>query len=120
LTIVPTNAPLANNLAWLLATYPETSVRNGARAVEMAQRAVRLSGGKDPMFIGTLAAAYAEAGRFDEAIATGEKARALALADGKVELAERNAGLLELYRNQRPYRETAGAKVGGFEGRAEP
>ena len=120
LAIVPTNAPLANNVAWILATWPAASIRNGSRAVELAQRAVRLSGSNEPIFIGTLAAAYAEAGRFDEAVAAGEQARALALAAGKAELAERNAALLELYRARQPYRENSESNTGGFDAQIGP
>jgi hypothetical protein len=55
--------------------------------------------------IGTLAAAYAEAGRFDEAIATAQKARALAAASGEKALADKNQRLLELYQAHQPYHE---------------
>src|SRR5438067_4727568 len=53
-----------NNLGWLLATCADPSVRNGARAVEVAARAELLSGGEDPLILHTLAAAYAENGQF--------------------------------------------------------
>jgi tetratricopeptide (TPR) repeat protein len=56
-----------NTLAWLLATSSDASIRDGNRAVELANEAVRLSRGKDPNYLRTLAAAYAEAGRFSEA-----------------------------------------------------
>jgi len=55
---------------------------------------------------GTLAAAYAEAGRFDEAIATAQKACALASASGQPELLKKNQELLELYRRHQPFHET--------------
>ncbi len=51
----------------------------------------------------TLAAAYAEAGRFDEAVQTSEQARSLAEKDGQKELADRNSQLLELYRRKEAY-----------------
>ena len=57
------------------------------------------------MLLGTLAAAYAEAGRFDDAAATAENARDLALSAGQTEVAEKNRKLLELYRAGQPYRE---------------
>ncbi len=63
----PGNALFLNNLAWVLATCPRTSVRNGARALDLAQQAERLSGGRTPSILETLAAAYAETGRFSEA-----------------------------------------------------
>lgn len=94
-----------NNLAWILATDPNPEMRNGKEAVEIAGPLCRETNDRAPEFLSTLAAAYAEAGRFDEAVATAEKARALALAAGNVGLADRNAGRLELYRSGRPYRE---------------
>jgi len=93
-----------NNLAWLLATTPDDSARNGARAVEFAERASRLSAG-DLRLEPTRAAAYAEVGRFEDAIAVAEKARQRAIADGNARLADLNAQLLELFRAGRPYRE---------------
>jgi Flp pilus assembly protein TadD len=109
LSLEPANPLCANNLAWLLATGPVAGVRDGARAVELGERAVALSGGKNPLLIGTLAAAYAEAGRFAEAVVTGEKARALAHAAGNRDLVEKNEKLLELYRLGRSYHETTGS-----------
>ena len=74
----PRNIEALNNLAWVFATSPEASLRNGARAVELAERADQLSGGRNPAIIGTLAAAYAEAGRFPEAIAAAQRSLQLA------------------------------------------
>jgi tetratricopeptide (TPR) repeat protein len=69
-----------NNLAWVLATAPDPSVRNGNKAVELALDVDKLSGGQNPIMIATLAAAYAEAGRFPEAVATIRRAMELATA----------------------------------------
>jgi tetratricopeptide (TPR) repeat protein len=66
-----------NNYAWVLATSPADGVRDGALAVEVARRALAQRGEPDPGTLDTLAAALAEAGRFDEAART--QARALAL-----------------------------------------
>src|SRR5262249_54061283 len=63
-----------NNLAWLLATSSDASIRDGNRAMELANQAVRLSDGKDPTYLRTLAAACAEAGLFAEAQATAARA----------------------------------------------
>jgi len=71
------------NLAWLLATSSDASIRDGAKAVELAQQAVSLSGGKEPLFFRTLAAAYAETGRFSNAIAVIQQGVALARVQGK-------------------------------------
>src|SRR5207237_10408366 len=63
-----------NNLAWLLATSSDASIRDGNRAIELAKQAVRLSHGKDSNYLRTLAAAFAERGRFAEAKETARKA----------------------------------------------
>jgi tetratricopeptide (TPR) repeat protein len=101
----PDSAELNNNLAWLLASCPDASVRDGAQAVKYAERACVLTRyGVTPM-VGTLAAAYAEAGRFDDAIAMGEKACAMASETGDQGLLRKNQELLELYRAHEPYHE---------------
>jgi protein O-mannosyl-transferase len=79
LEIQPNNVDACHYLAWVLATCPEPSVRNGAKAVALAQEANQLSGGGDPEIISTLAAAYAEAGRFPEAVTTAQQALRLAI-----------------------------------------
>jgi len=94
-----------NNLAWLLATAPDDQVRDGSRAVELAERACQLTGWKHPVLMGTLAAAYAEAGRFDDAVKMAERARSEAEAQKLEPVAARNTELLELYRLGKPYRE---------------
>jgi tetratricopeptide (TPR) repeat protein len=94
-----------NNLAWLLATDPSVEVRNAAEAIDMAERASRITEEREPFIMGTLAAAYAEAGRFDEAVRTAGKARDLARSLGMAEVADRNERLSELYRSGKPYRE---------------
>jgi Tfp pilus assembly protein PilF len=95
-----------NNLAWLLATDLDAEIRNGPRAVELAERACQLTEWKAAFLMGTLAAAYAEAGRFADAVAMAEKARDKARADKLEAVAKRNGELLELYRNGKPFRET--------------
>jgi tetratricopeptide (TPR) repeat protein len=94
-----------NNLAWILATYPDPQVRNGSEAVTLAEKACSLTDYKEAVLVGTLAAAYAEAGRFAEAIAAAEKARDLAKAAGSQELVENNVKLMELYRAGKPFRQ---------------
>ena len=95
-----------NNLAWILAANPDATLRNGAEAVALAERACKLTDYKEGVFVGTLAAAYAEAGRFPEAVSSAERARSLALAAGQKDIARKNLELLELYRADRPYHET--------------
>ncbi len=101
----PNQIAYVNNLAWLLATCPEASVRNGSEAVELAQRAVQLSGGREPAILGTLAAAYAEAGRFPEAVQTARKALDLATQQNKQALAESIKAKVPLYEAGTPFRE---------------
>jgi tetratricopeptide (TPR) repeat protein len=96
-----------NNLAWVLATCPDAGLRNGAEAVRLAERACELTHYGEPSFIGTLAAAYAEAGRFPEAVTTAEKAVQLATDAGSKKTAEENRQRLELYRTGKPYHEPA-------------
>jgi tetratricopeptide (TPR) repeat protein len=110
------DAAVLNNLAWILAAAPSSELRNGTEAVKLAARACELDQRRQPMFIGTLAAAYAEAGRYDEAVAAAQQAHDLALdlagkthdpADQKAarNLAARNLELVELYRSHQAYHE---------------
>jgi tetratricopeptide (TPR) repeat protein len=101
----PGNVPLLNDTAWLLATSPHASVRNGEEAVELARRAWKLSGDKEPAVLGTLAAAYAEAGQFSEATETARKAIALARQQKKQELLESINAKLSFYRAGTAYRQ---------------
>ena len=77
----------ANNLAWLLATCSDHSLRDGARAVRLARQASEHSHDQNPVILGTLAAAYAEAGQLSEAVDTAQRARQLALAQNNMPLA---------------------------------
>ena len=94
-------------MAWKLATSPETSIRDGVKAVALAEQAVRLSGGKEPMIIRALAAAYAEAGRFSEAIETAQHAQELAAQQGNTELADVLVMHIKLYQAGTPFRDTS-------------
>jgi len=107
LQINPDYTEALNNLAWLLATGPDAHLRDGVQAVKYAGRACELTHYGVTPLVGTLAAAYAEAGRYDEAIAAAQKACALATAAGEEDLLERNQKLLVLYRAHQPYHEAA-------------
>jgi tetratricopeptide (TPR) repeat protein len=96
-----------NNLACVLATSSDAGLRDGAGAVRLAERACELTHYDEPLDIGTLAAAYAEAGRFPEAVTTAEKAEQLATSAGLAAVAAKNRQLLELYRAGKPYHEPA-------------
>jgi protein O-mannosyl-transferase len=78
----------ANNLAFLLATCSNRSLRNGAQAEALARQASEHSHNQNPVILGTLAAAYAEEGKFPEAAATAQRARQLALAQNNRALAD--------------------------------
>jgi Flp pilus assembly protein TadD len=105
LNIAPEDSAALNNLAWILATYSDASMRDGARAVTLATRAVQVSGGRNPSFVRTLAAAHAETGQFAEAAATAEAAKALANTQSKPELAKRLEEEITLYRARVALRE---------------
>ena len=105
LRLEPDLAEALNNLAWIRAAHPRAEFRDGPEAVRLAERACKITESKEPILVGTLAAAYAEAGRFEEAVATARKARELALAAGQQGLAEKNQKLIELFSARRPYRE---------------
>jgi protein O-mannosyl-transferase len=105
--IFPRDFVARNNLAWLLATSSDASIRDGKRAIELAEQTVQLSSGKDANYLRTLAAAYSEVGRFSEAIAVTQQAAALATIQGKTEVANRLKKDLVLYQEQVPLRETS-------------
>jgi spermidine synthase len=106
LRVEPNHLALLSQTAWVLATCPRASVRNGTEAVELARRAVQASGGKDPAILDTLAAAYAEAGRFAEAVETIRQALALATQQNAQPLIEGLKARMALYEAKTPFRET--------------
>lgn len=99
----PDSPSAMNNLAVLLATAPDASLRDGAEAVRLAEKASTLTGNAHPVMLTTLAAAYAETGRFEDAIRTAEKALELARQAGADALVNRNRQLLEYYRRGEAY-----------------
>ncbi|HXI72581.1 MAG TPA: tetratricopeptide repeat protein [Verrucomicrobiae bacterium] len=105
--LAPNNPFFLSNLAWLRATRPQASFRNGVESVQLAERACQLTGYNEPQLIGTLAAAYAEAGRFEEAVAASARARDLAQSLGEQRLALKNQELMKLFENHQPWREQA-------------
>ena len=86
LKVEPGNVQVLNNTAWLEATSPDATLRNGREAVVLAERAVNETHGRDPRLLSTLAAAYAESGGFARAVATEEKAAEIAHGAGDAEL----------------------------------
>jgi len=94
-----------NELAWLLATDRDGTIRDGALAVALAEKACRLNGEREARFWGTLDAAYAEVGRFDDAIRIATKTEKLALSSGSKETAEAAIIRLNLYKQGKPFRQ---------------
>jgi tetratricopeptide (TPR) repeat protein len=101
----PNSVEALNNLAWILATASDDKLRNGPEAVQLAERASRLPPVPEMCVPGTLAAAYAEAGRFPEAIATAEQAIQSETAAGQARFASLNQYLLRFYRAGKPFHE---------------
>jgi protein O-mannosyl-transferase len=100
------NAPDAmSELAWILATHPAAQFRNAARAIRLAQHAVQLSGGTQARPWAALDVAFAEAGRFPEAISAAEKSRDLSLAAGDSPAAQACDERITLYQAQHPFRQ---------------
>ncbi len=84
-----------NQLAWILSTNPNSKLRDGKKAVELAERASELTQNKQPEVLTTLAAAYAETGQFEKAIIVVQQARSFALAEGQKEIAAKDDLLLK-------------------------
>jgi tetratricopeptide (TPR) repeat protein len=100
----PDDGNAANNLGWILATSPDATLRDGAKAVAYAKRATNVPGGDNPLVHRTLAAAYAENGQFADAISAAEHAKQLAQATGNSELVGELDRCIELFRQQRTLR----------------
>ena len=107
LRIKPDYPGAQNNLAWLLATLAPAEGGNPVRAVTLTERACELTNNRVAAYLDTLAAAYAAAGRFNDAITTAQKAIELAKSARQPQLVKQIELHLELYRAGRPYREPA-------------
>lgn len=105
LAVNPDDAQAQKNMAWVLATSPEARIRDGPRAVELAERANKLTQNRDPIVLTTLAAAYAETGRFADAIKTAEAALKGAEDSGNAALANAIRAQIVLYRSNQPSRD---------------
>jgi tetratricopeptide (TPR) repeat protein len=105
LQIQPDFANALNNLAWLLASNSDPQFRDGPEAVRLASRACALTRTNDALKIGTLAAACASTGRFEEAVAWAQKAREVALDHGQTNVAAQNLRLQKLYETHQPFYE---------------
>jgi tetratricopeptide (TPR) repeat protein len=105
LKLKPHWAEALNDLAWILATTPQSDLRNGSEAVKLAREACEIAGGTEPRFLGTLDAAYAESGAFEQAIKGAENTIEVSQAKGFAEICEAAKQRLELYRSMRPFRQ---------------
>jgi Flp pilus assembly protein TadD len=103
LEIRPQYMPAQNNLAWALATNPDPSLRNGAKAVQLAQQANQLSNGKNVLVLRTLAAAYAEAGQFTNALTTAGLALQLAATEQNLAIIQSLESQMKLYKAGQPF-----------------
>jgi hypothetical protein len=103
----PGDVTVASNLAWALATSPDAIHRDGSRAVELAEFACKATAYKSPPLLDTLAAAYAEAGRFDQAVLTTLKAIEIVRQNPKASTQELESRL-KLYRADKPFHEPPG------------
>jgi Flp pilus assembly protein TadD len=106
LELAPSSIATLSNLAWLLATSPDASLRNGQKAVELAKQADRLAGGTNSLVLRTLAAAYAENGDFANAIRTARSAMQLARMHSEEAVMTDLDQQIALYQLRMPYRET--------------
>lgn len=117
LKLSPDDAKSANDFAWLLSTWPNASARDGRRAVELAQRAGKLTAWKRPAILDTLAAAYAEIGDFRNAVKWQQAALDFERPDLRHSTRHQMEARLELYRKQTPYHcgceNSAGIQLGG-------
>ena len=100
----PQELGATNNLAWLLATAPDDSLRDGATALSLATAVVKASGDQDPATLDTLAAAQAETGAYKNAIATITQAIQLARASGRRELVKMLEERKRCYASGEPFR----------------
>ena len=107
LALNPRRMSTSANLAWVLATSQEIPSRNGFKAVGLAEQAIRVGGGTNPIMLRALAAAYAEASRFPEAVASARQAAQLALAEGNTALVAELQEQLRLYQAGQPFRDTS-------------
>ena len=105
LQLAPDAPECMNALAWIYATSPQAPLRNGAEAVRLAEQACKLTQRQKTAVLDTLAAAYAEAGRFADAVKTTEEIRALAVSAHDTNTLDKARQRLELYLAGKAYRD---------------
>ena len=107
LRLQPNNVDALKYLAWILATCPDASLRNGTQAVELAGQANQLAGGSNPAVLATLAAAQAEIGHFSDALGTVQKALVLATAQTNSAVADALRIQFKCYEKGTPFRDNS-------------
>ena len=105
----PNGVTALRRAAWVLATSPDATLRNGGEALALAVRAVEHSGGNDPRLLDTLAAAYAEKGQFADAVLTARRAQAQASQENQPALADEVGSRIALYEAEQPFRDRHGS-----------
>jgi tetratricopeptide (TPR) repeat protein len=105
LDLAPAWPQALNRFAFVLATHPEARFRDGAAAVRLAEAANKLTDQSQPLLLNTLAAAYAEAGHFDKAVAVEQRACQLALNSSQKGLGPQMQNCLQLYQAGKSYRD---------------
>lgn len=108
LWVWPRNHRAQNDLAWVLATHPDDSQRDASRAIRYATAACKATDFRSPDYLDTLAAAYAEAGDFREAVKLTRKAMSLvdpAESQDSKDFSEQMSERLQLYQQAKPFRE---------------
>jgi protein O-mannosyl-transferase len=98
------NPIYANEYAWLLATSPVKELRDSTQAIQIGEALARATSRKTPQYLDTLAAAYADADRFDEAVAVAREALSQAQSNNDTNLAAQLATRLALYEKRQPFR----------------
>lgn len=111
LAVAPENPRCLNDFAWILATCPDSSLRNGSKAVDLARKADYLAGNQEPLVVDTLAAAYAETGDFANAIAAANRALQVATGQGKIASCDQIRAHLALFRTGKPVREPGASPI---------
>ena len=111
LEIDPNNVAAQSGLAWTLATAPDPMWRNGAEALAISQRLSQTTEASNPVILRVLAAAYAEAGRFPEAIETIERGIALATSQYRSDLAALLQSDLKLLQSAQPLRDAGKSPI---------
>ena len=107
-SLAPDSPELLNELAWIFATNPNPALRNKDEAVLLSERACSLTNRARPKFLATLAAAYAESGRFPDGITAAQQALSLAKLEGDTSTSRGAEKLLDALQHQQPYREEPG------------